>query len=370
MHTLVLNLVRLLLVVALIGAYLNKRWLVFFVSCVALAATFLPVFLDRRFGIKIPADFEVTVILFIYGSLFFGEVRGFYSAFWWWDIALNFAAAIALGLVGFTILYVLYKEEMIDASPLIIGIFTFCFAVAIGTMWEIFEFSSDYFFGFNLQRSGIDTMIDLVVNAAGAFIVSIVGYVYIKGGNINIVSKLISSFIERNPKFFRSEKENVWEKLLELIKGGESESLEFKSTLRINMFTKQFDKTMERAVLKTVVAYLNSSGGTLLVGVSDKGEILGIEKEGFGSNDKLSLHFTNLIKESIGNEFLPFIQFGLVGVDGKHILRVKCKKSDRPVFLKIANDEEFYVRNGPATVRLNGRELVEYVRHKFEKKEN
>ena len=66
--------IRTMLVLALIGSYLNQRWLIFFVSVVALLATFLPQILHKTFKIKIPADFEIMILLFIYGSLFFGEV--------------------------------------------------------------------------------------------------------------------------------------------------------------------------------------------------------------------------------------------------------------------------------------------------------
>ena len=124
-HFIVLNFVRIMLALALVGSFLNERWLVFLVSAIALFVTFLPIIFELLWNIKIPAGFEVIILLFIYGTLFFGEVRGFYARFWWWDILLTFGASLALGFVGLTILYVLYKDEKLDASPLIIAIFTF-----------------------------------------------------------------------------------------------------------------------------------------------------------------------------------------------------------------------------------------------------
>ena len=175
----ILSLVRILLVIAFAGALINHRWLVLFISLFAMLVTFLPNFLEKK-GISVPADLEIMIILFIYGTLFFGEVRGFYAEFWWWGILLNLVAAIALGLVGLTILYVLYRDDKIDASPQIISIFAFCFAFALGTIWEIFEFSADTLFRFTLQQNSLrDTMIDVITNATGALIVSIAGYYYI-----------------------------------------------------------------------------------------------------------------------------------------------------------------------------------------------
>lgn len=57
----------------------------------------------------------------------------------------------------------------------------------------------------------------------------------------------------------------------ELIHRGESERLEFKSTLRWNLHTDSKDKRIEHAVLKTIAAFLNTQGGTLLIGVEDDG---------------------------------------------------------------------------------------------------
>lgn len=52
---------------------------------------------------------------------------------------------------------------------------------------------------------------------------------------------------------------------------------------------------MEKAALKTIVAFLNTRGGVLLIGVSDSGEIIGADEASFESRDKMLLHFNNLI---------------------------------------------------------------------------
>lgn len=361
----VINLIRVLLVLAFIGAFTNKRNLILFISALAFLVTFLPAIFRRFFGIELPAQFEVIVILFIYGALLFGEVHGFNVEFWWWSVLINLASAIALGLVGLAVMYALYKGDKIHASPLVIAFFAFCFAVAAGTMWEFFEYSLDYLFGFSLQSSS-NPMVDMVANVVGAFTVSLAGYYYIKNGKVVIISRLISRFVERNPGLFGKD-DSDGDKILHLIKEGETDKVEFKSTLRTNLYTSQFDKQMEHSVLKTIAAYLNSDGGTLLVGVSDKGEILGIEKDNFPSIDKANVHFNNLIKEHIGGEYLPFIRYQIVNVDGNSVLKIDCKKSNKEVFLRQGKDERFYVRNGASSIELAGRALVDYIYNSFKK---
>jgi len=51
--------------------------------------------------------------------------------------------------------------------------------------------------------------------------------------------------------------------------------------------------------LKAIVAFCNSAGGELLIGVADDGSIVGIEHDGFSNEDKFQLHLRNLLLERI-----------------------------------------------------------------------
>ncbi|WP_198003766.1 AlbA family DNA-binding domain-containing protein [Methanococcoides burtonii] len=190
---------------------------------------------------------------------------------------------------------------------------------------------------------------------------------YIRHHREHLLDQAVIRFIEMNPRFFKRyhEQTDPSEKLLKLINKGEGQKLEFKSTLRMNLHTSKPDKRIEHAVTKTIVAYLNSNGGHLLVGVCDDKTILGIEEDNFQNNDKFNLHFTNLIGRSIGNEFLPYIDSELVNVQGRFVLRVDCSPSDIPVFLKEGDKEEFYIRSAAATIEISGRKLIEYIDRRF-----
>ena len=366
----ILNVIRILLIISFLGSLYNGRKLIFFISMLAFIITFLPKIFKKIFDIELPAQLEVIIVLFIYGTLFFGKVQGFYAEFWWWSILLSIAAAVALGFVGLAVMHSLYKEDKIHGSPLIIAIFSFCFAVAVGTVWEFFEFSIDYLFGFNLQKTG-NTMVDLIANMMGALAVSTAGYFYIKNGRLVIISSLISGFIEKNPRLFGKIKiEDPSKKIISLVENGEHDKVEFKSTLRTNLHTNQTDKKMEHATLKTITAYLNTDGGTLLIGIGNDGEILGIDKDNFPSNDKAGLHLNSLIKDHIGGEFLPFIKSEIVNINGRHVLKIDCKKSNKEVFLRHGGEEKFYVRNGASSVELSGSSLINYIYQTFRHESN
>jgi len=147
-----------------------------------------------------------------------------------------------------------------------------------------------------------------------------------------------------------------------LIHQGEDDDLEFKSTLRWNLKTEKPDKFISLASLKTVAAFLNSDGGTLLVGVDDGGEILGIDMQNFSNEDKYLLHFNNLLKQHIGLEFVQHIAFGLKPIEDKKILVVDCEPSKEPVFLKQNDEEEFYVRVGPGSRKLPTSKVLDYLK--------
>ncbi len=146
-----------------------------------------------------------------------------------------------------------------------------------------------------------------------------------------------------------------------LIARGEGATLEFKSTVRMNLKTEKFGKEIELAWLKGVAAFMNSDGGTLLIGVSDDGEILGVEQDKFDNEDKCRLHLKNLVNQHIGAELSPLIRFQVQAINSKPVVVVQCERSAKPVFLKGKNQEAFYIRSGPSSVELSPREVLEYV---------
>jgi len=92
-------------------------------------------------------------------------------------------------------------------KPAFVALFSFVFAIAIGSMWEIFEYSMDSFFDLNMQKSGlVDTMWDLIVDAVGALFIAVLGYWYMKRGSEYFVEKWIAKFIEGNPRLFRKKR--------------------------------------------------------------------------------------------------------------------------------------------------------------------
>ncbi len=168
---------------------------------------------------------------------------------------------------------------------------------------------------------------------------------------------------QRHPFDTRQLPEDVIRRMIE---GGESEWLEFKSTLRWNLKADRPGKEIELASLKTVAAFMNSDGGTLLVGVSDDGTVTGTAADRFENDDKYLQHFSNIFKQHIGLEFSEYVEFALRPVGDRQVLVVTCRKSVRPVFLRNKKDEHFYIRSGPSSRDLTPSQMLEYVQERFD----
>jgi len=194
------------LLFVIIRAIFYQQWTLLFISTTTLCLFYLPVMVAKRLRIHLPVEMEFVIVVFIYGALFLGEIQNYYLTIWWWDLFIHTFSGIGFGFMGFIILYTLYTHQRVKASPTLISLFSFCFAVAIGAMWEIFEYAMDNIFGLNMQKSGlVDTMWDLIINSFGAFITSLSGFFYIKRGKAQLFSRLVRKFIEKNPQLFEPE---------------------------------------------------------------------------------------------------------------------------------------------------------------------
>jgi hypothetical protein len=186
------------------------RWSLAFVSLSTLALSLLPPLLAARWDLKLPLPFLLFTTLFFFASIFLGEALDFYERLWWWDIALHGSSAVGFGLTGFLFVFMLFDGDRFAAPPSAIAFITFCVAMTVGAIWEIFEFTMDANFGLNMQKSGLgDTMGDLIVDALGAFISSVTGYFYLVHNSAGWLGKGLSQFIRLNARLYNKYKQRL-----------------------------------------------------------------------------------------------------------------------------------------------------------------
>ena len=151
-----------------------------------------------------------------------------------------------------------------------------------------------------------------------------------------------------------------------IIRQGEGPHLEFKSSLRWDMAESRINRALEGVVLKTLAGFLNSTvGGTLLIGVADNGEILGLEKDyqslKKSNQDGFEQTLMTLISTTLGADICPFVHVLFYVIDNKDVCRIIVSPSTRPVFLDQGNTPKFFLRTGGATRDLNIQEALGYV---------
>ena len=225
---------RALVIAVAAVSFVSGNYQNFFLCILSLILFLLPTFVQKNFGIELPETLEIIVLLFIFAAEILGEISGFYQKVVFWDSMLHTATGFLAAAIGFALIDIFNRNDRFkfQISPVYMAIVAFCFSMTVGAVWELFEFSMDFFFGLDMQKdtvvssissvsfdlsksnevmtvadivsaelvtkSGeviklsdygirgyldigiVDTMKDLFVNLIGALVFSVIGYFYIK----------------------------------------------------------------------------------------------------------------------------------------------------------------------------------------------
>ena len=163
--------------------------------------------------------------------------------------------------------------------------------------------------------------------------------------------------------------------LEDLIAEGESDELEFKSTLRWDVKEGRINKKLEEVIMKTVAAFANSQGGTLLIGVGDDGEVIGLEPDyhslGGVDRDKFELHLRNLLNQQFGTGFVTSkVVVKFHEVEEKEVCQIETAAAKEPVIMKVKDKngqltEKFYARSGNSSQEIPLSEMNAYIKERF-----
>lgn len=174
----------------------KSDYVLMFIQCLlGIVALFIPSIISKKWKITIPSSMYIIYVIFLYAAIFLGEVRDFYYRIPHWDTILHTFSGAALGALGFSVVNLLNKQEKlkVNLSPFFVALFSLCFAITMGVMWEIYEFTFDGLLDLNMQKFALengvnlvgraalcDTMKDLIVDSIGALVISILGYISLK----------------------------------------------------------------------------------------------------------------------------------------------------------------------------------------------
>ena len=241
---------RLLVIAMMILQLMNRNYENVFLCVLTLVLLVAPSFIQITFKVELPTLLEIIILVFIFSAEILGEISEFYLMFPFWDTVLHTLNGFLMAAIGFSMVDLLNRSENVkfNLSPLFLAIVAFCFSMTIGVLWEFFEFGMDQIAGYDMQKdtvvhmirsvtldpegrnvpyviSGItetavngaelglggyldigliDTMQDLIVNFIGAFIFSIIGFLYVKNrGKGSIVRRLVPTRKREDRDFLR-----------------------------------------------------------------------------------------------------------------------------------------------------------------------
>lgn len=249
-------LTRFIFIASFVISSLNGDYLTAFQCLTALAVFGLRDLIYKRFNIEFPRGFEIAIIIFVFASVFFGEMNDYYAKVPFWDKALHTTSGFLIAAIGFSLIDLLNKNKrtLVHLSPFFEAMFAFCFSMTILVLWEFFEFGVDYFFLEDMQADYFvtqfsskiaygtlkgthitditkvvieygggqelvldkyidignkDTMLDLIVGACGALVFSVIGYFALKRSSK--ARRVVGTFVIKEKG-----QENIFEKTSEM----------------------------------------------------------------------------------------------------------------------------------------------------------
>ena len=198
------------------GYHSNADYVLMIVQCLlGVIVIHVPSLLEKRFQFVLPFGMYVMYLVFLYCAIFLGEVRSFYYLVPHWDDILHGMSSLMLGFFGLMVVTILNRDDhvVVQLSPFFVALFAFCFAVSIGALWEIYEFSFDGILGLNMQKFVTaqgdvligheairDTMKDIIVDMCGAVTASTAGYFGLKMKKTWFIPKLLQETKEEKSR--------------------------------------------------------------------------------------------------------------------------------------------------------------------------
>jgi hypothetical protein len=189
------------------------------------------------------------------------------------------------------------------------------------------------------------------------------------GGIMGVISYFTMSVLRRRDAVIMQLEEELGKNLNALISRGEDDSLEFKSSFRYDYKQQKVNRALEGVIIKTLAGFMNTRGGSLLIGVADDGSILGLQNDYQTLSRKDSDGYTQLImstvSDKIGTPACRLLRVLFHKQDGKEICRIITLPSPVPVYVREDNQARFFIRTGSGTREMDIQEAIIFIKAKW-----
>ena len=189
------------------------------------------------------------------------------------------------------------------------------------------------------------------------------------GAVVGLAFGIFSRNYMRTSEAYRSLRQEQTAHIPSIMQTGETDGVEFKSSLRWDMRENRINRGLEKVIAKTIAGFFNADGGYLLVGVDDDGNALGLEKDlsTLKSADLAAFERTvnDIVSKNLGGDLCPSIHTVFARVDGKDVAMIIIRPAPRAVYMEDGKSSVFYVRSGNSTRQLDVREALNYARSRW-----
>lgn len=159
----------------------NQNWSSLFLVGFTLILSIVPYVLQKKYGIYTPKFLQMGIVLFLFATVFLGEINQFYTQYHWWDFVLHGFAGAGVMLISFLLLVIIYRESELRSTPFMTALLAFSLTLMMAVWWEVYEFIIDITWKSYdpMQPSNTDTMTDFIATILGATVVGLPGYKYL-----------------------------------------------------------------------------------------------------------------------------------------------------------------------------------------------
>ncbi len=189
------------------------------------------------------------------------------------------------------------------------------------------------------------------------------------GGLMGLAFYVILSLLHRRDALIAQLEDELSKDLGALIRRGEDDSLEFKSSFRYDYRLQKVNKALEAVIVKTLAGFMNTEGGSLLIGVADDGSIIGLVSDFQTLQRKDSDGYTqalmSTVAERLGTPACRLLRILFHRQDGKEVCRIIVTPSPVPVYAKEDKQSKFYIRTGSGTREMDLQEAVGFIKRKW-----
>ncbi|OUS11500.1 hypothetical protein A9Q89_08460 [Gammaproteobacteria bacterium 53_120_T64] len=194
-------------------------------------------------------------------------------------------------------------------------------------------------------------------------------YYILVGGVIGGLFGLAFRVLRAKLETIESLNQELGKDLASLLSQGEGPKLEFKSSFRWDLREQRANKKLELVILKTIAGFMNSKGGTLLIGVNDEGGITGLQPDYAllkkSDADGFEQAVVTVVSTNLGADLCPYLHTVFHAIDGRDICRIIIKAAPRPVYLNREGAPRLYLRTGGGTRDMNIQEATEYIKGRW-----